>query len=621
MVVGTRNNSLEYKGSLLHVRAGILLFGLAWQTPVMPQADRSEHAWADSVFLSLENVPLTEHAYLLSKLNRMKAIYLLERDSCKLARVSSWRASCFDALGQLDSAMVAAQYAGAHLDPACDSSIYMSIQVNLTNTLLSLGEADRVLLICEQALARWNDAWPYSIARNGLYSNRAVALAHLGDFPGSLDAFRDVLGNARHEGIVDNELDALSNLGALFGMMGEAREDPALLDSSSFYCRKALALSKAVGKEQSIMLQYSNLASNAIERRQYHQANLYLDSATVMAAPLGRLDMLTKAALMRARAYRGLGRSDSAFIFMERHIALKDSLLNTEKVKAIADVQEKYESEKKARTITELQVQKLDSDLRQEGLKRTRNIYLFTGIGVLMIAGGLWNRLRFVHRSRAAIRKEKDISEGLLLNILPAEVAEELKAKGEADAQLHDQVTVLFTDFKGFTAVSEKLSPKDLVRDIHECFSAFDRIMAKHGVEKIKTIGDAYMAVGGLPTPNSTHAVDVVNAALEIRDFIEQGKALKEQQGLPFFEIRIGINTGPVVAGIVGVKKFQYDIWGDTVNTASRMESSGEVGRVNISEATRALVRDEPGFLFTPRGKVQAKGKGEMEMFFVERAA
>jgi len=224
-----------------------------------------------------------------------------------------------------------------------------------------------------------------------------------------------------------------------------------------------------------------------------------------------------------------------------------------------------------------------------------------------------------VHERTAELRQEKERSEELLRNILPEEVAAELKAKGSADAQLIEQVTVLFTDFKGFTEMSEKLTAKELVADIHECFSAFDRIMEKHGIEKIKTIGDAYMAAGGLPTPNTTHALDVIKAALEIRDFIAVGKARKVAAGLPYFEIRIGIHTGPVVAGIVGVKKFAYDIWGDTVNTASRMESSGEVGHVNISEATYELVKNDTGISFTPRGKVQAKGKGEMEMYFVKR--
>ena len=221
-----------------------------------------------------------------------------------------------------------------------------------------------------------------------------------------------------------------------------------------------------------------------------------------------------------------------------------------------------------------------------------------------------------VYRQRNKISKARKRSDELLLNILPEEVAEELKAKGEAEAKQFDEVTVLFTDFKGFTQLSEKLTPKELVREINECFSAFDHIMQKHGVEKIKTIGDAYMAAGGLPTSNTTHANDVVLAALEIQQFMHEHKATKESSGQLFFEIRIGVHTGPVVAGIVGVKKFAYDIWGDTVNTASRMESSGEAGKVNISGTTYELVKDK--FNCKHRGKITAKGKGEMDMYFVE---
>ena len=233
---------------------------------------------------------------------------------------------------------------------------------------------------------------------------------------------------------------------------------------------------------------------------------------------------------------------------------------------------------------------------------------------------------REVHERTAELRAEKKRSDDLLLNILPEEVAEELKRTGAAEARHFEQATVMFTDFKGFTAISEKLTAAQLVEELNACFQAFDHIITARGIEKIKTIGDAYMCAGGLPDPKSSSPASVVHAALEMQAFMQQRKTERDAVRLPAFEMRVGIHTGPVVAGIVGVKKFQYDIWGDTVNTASRMESSGEVGQVNISEATYALVKDASTPLgtgsalsFTPRGKVHAKGKGEMEMYFVRR--
>lgn len=216
----------------------------------------------------------------------------------------------------------------------------------------------------------------------------------------------------------------------------------------------------------------------------------------------------------------------------------------------------------------------------------------------------------------AELRTEKKKSDDLLLNILPTEVANELKEKGSAAAKQFDEVTVMFTDFKGFTQISEKLSPTELVSEIHACFKAFDHIIEKHNIEKIKTIGDSYMCAGGLPVANKTNATDIVQAALEIQQFMVQHSKQRKSDNKEIFEIRIGIHTGPVVAGIVGVKKFAYDIWGDTVNIASRMESSGEPGKVNISGSTYDLVKDK--FSCIHRGKIQAKNKGEIDMYFVE---
>ena len=211
---------------------------------------------------------------------------------------------------------------------------------------------------------------------------------------------------------------------------------------------------------------------------------------------------------------------------------------------------------------------------------------------------------------------EKQKSDNLLLNILPFETAEELKQTGRAKSRRFNNVTVMFTDFKGFTNVSERLDPEKLVSEIDRYFSFFDQVTTKYNLEKIKTIGDAYLCAGGLPHENNTHAGDVVMAALEIQEFMQQQKSHNGDELL--IELRIGIHTGPVIAGIVGTKKFAYDIWGDTVNIASRMESSGEVGKVNISGTTYQLIKDN--FACEYRGKIAAKNKGDVDMYFIESA-
>lgn len=212
--------------------------------------------------------------------------------------------------------------------------------------------------------------------------------------------------------------------------------------------------------------------------------------------------------------------------------------------------------------------------------------------------------------------KQRERSDELLLNILPEETAEELKSTGKAKAHMVKSATVMFTDIRDFSHFTEKLSTEDLVDELHHCFSAFDEIISRHNIEKIKTIGDSYMAASGIPTENPNHAKDMIEAALEIREFMTNLKAQREKEGRVPFEMRIGIHTGPLVSGVVGVKKFAYDIWGRTVNIASRMESTGEVGKINISAATYKLIKDE--YNCTSRGKIEAKGVGEIEMYFVE---
>ncbi len=260
---------------------------------------------------------------------------------------------------------------------------------------------------------------------------------------------------------------------------------------------------------------------------------------------------------------------------------------------------------------------------RQEGnyevLFQHGDISKIFDVSLSSIYGNKKSRIGYVAilRDITEIRTAQERSEKLLLNILPKDVAEELKSKGKSPARYFKEVTVMFTDFKDFSSVAETLSPHELVFEIDTCFKVFDQIISKYGIEKIKTIGDSYMAAGGLGTERSSTAEDVVNAAIEMQSFILSRKSELLNESKQFFEMRVGIHTGPVIAGIVGIKKFQYDIWGNTVNIASRMESSGFIEKVNISQSTYELIKDVDEFDFERRGKINAKNIGLIEMYYV----
>ena len=222
-----------------------------------------------------------------------------------------------------------------------------------------------------------------------------------------------------------------------------------------------------------------------------------------------------------------------------------------------------------------------------------------------------------VYERTKSLEQEKKKSEGLLLNILPEETAHELMEKGKADTREYKMASVLFSDFKGFTNLTENISSQRLVEHLDEYFRAFDRHTEELHVEKIKTIGDAYMCATGIPNENENHAQNILEFAFRMIEEMERFNELNKSKGEPEWNLRIGVHSGPVIAGVVGKKKFTFDIWGDTVNIAARMESSGEIGKVNISSATYELIKDL--YQFEPRGKVQAKNKGMLDMYFVTR--
>ncbi|MBL8001786.1 MAG: tetratricopeptide repeat protein [Flavobacteriales bacterium] len=344
-----------------------------------------------------------------------------------------------------------------------------------------------------------------------------------------------------------------------------------------------------------------------------------------IARELDRLAMKVRCADCLSKAYDLLGRKHEALDWFKRWVALRDSLYSSDRMKDMARVElthafARRQLDDSLAVARERLVRDMAYTASINRERYQKRLFLVIGAAVVLLAAGLWNRLLFMRRSRSVIQQERDRSDALLLNILPNEVAQELKAKGQAEARRFEDVSILFTDFKDFTQVSERMSPEELVEELNACFRAFDAIIARHGIEKIKTIGDAYMAAGGVPNPSPDSTLRTVQAALEMQSFMRSYAAMREANGRPAFTMRAGVHTGPVVAGVVGDRKFQYDIWGDTVNTASRMETTGEPGRVNISADTYARLNGASGLRFIPRGQVEVKGKGILSMYFVEPA-
>jgi len=402
---------------------------------------------------------------------------------------------------------------------------------------------------------------------------------------------------------------ALYNIGRVFTLRKE-------YDRAISYQKEALYIA---GKLNAKLEMSQTLIGLADAYRQQGDNNAAISSflrGQEIAKQIGANYELKNAYEGLAELYNKISDYKNAFKYQELFTAIKDTLYNAEMDKRIQAVTLNFDLEKKQGEVDLLTKDKALQELEIKRQKIIRNATSITGILLLLLAIGLYKNYSYVRKTKKIIEKEKERSEKLLLNILPFETAEELKEKGTATPKQYDMVSVLFTDFKGFTAIAEKLTPEQLVEELNHCFLEFDLIVDKYNLEKIKTIGDSYMCAAGIPVSNLTNPVDAVRAGLAIQAFMDRLKAERLAKGQDCWELRIGIHTGKIIAGVVGKNKFAYDIWGDAVNTASRMESSGDPGKVNISGTTYELVKDI--FNCTYRGKVQAKNKGEIDMYFVD---
>lgn len=325
-----------------------------------------------------------------------------------------------------------------------------------------------------------------------------------------------------------------------------------------------------------------NLGELYYELHDHPKAHEYLEKAIKMGEETGLKNLVRKAYEYQSQLFADERKFEEAYTTYLNYNKLDKEISNTETSQQIAQMSLRYEIEQKER------------DAEAERIKNAE-----------------------LTKAYSSLENEKKRSDELLNNILPEEVSEELKQFGKTKARSFDIATVMFADIQGFTRISEQLSAEEIVSGIDEYFEAFDKIIESLGLEKIKTIGDAYLCAGGIPVADEQHAVKTVKAALEFLKVSEELRSKRKAEGKQSFDFRIGIHSGKIVAGVVGIKKFAYDIWGDTVNTASRMQTSSEPNQINISEATYRLIADQ--FPCEYRGEIEVKNKAPMKMFFVSQ--
>ncbi len=437
--------------------------------------------------------------------------------------------------------------------------------------------------------------------------------------------------------------------------LGEGYLDLKKVDSALYYYKLGLKASNNV-EELSTFFIWNNIGKAYAKKGDFNSAIIYQNKSIALAQKLksqfneGKsllgladtyytkgdinqaLDNYKKAEplLIANRAneelrdtYHGLYKSfekkgdySKANKYLNLFTDYKDSIYNTETDRKLSGLQFDFDLSKKETQIKILNKDNALKDLDLKAQRNTRNAFAVGFLLILVIAFVLYYNYLQKVKTNIILDKQKAQIETLMLNILPEEVSNELKETGKATPRYYESVSVLFTDFKEFTKHADKLTPNELIEELNASFMAFDDIAENNQIEKIKTIGDSYMCAAGIPTTYEGHALNMVRAGLEMQAYILSNNQKREKQGLVAWELRIGIHVGPVVSGVVGKKKYAYDIWGNAVNVASRMESNGEPGRVNISAATYELVKEV--YACSYRGKIYAKNVGEIDMYFVD---
>lgn len=437
------------------------------------------------------------------------------------------------------------------------------------------------------------------------FNNIGTSYHMKGDYDRAIEYFTKALKISlenKNQGMVAN---LYNNLGMIY----LKKKD---YDQARDYLNKALESYSRSGQKAEVATVLANLAKIDLVLGNYNQSLDYLSQSTEIAENYDLLHLSEDNYLTFSDIYSSMGNYSEALRYYKKHIAIKDTLYSEAIHKQINDFEIKYETEKKDKEIKLLKQKEVIQALTIKKQRILRNS-LYGGITLsLLLAAVIFLSLNRRRRDNRIIAFEKAKTDKLLLNVLPASIASDLKERGSTEPKLYENVTVCFTDMVGFTEKSTKLEPKVLIEELNVIFTAFDNIIEKNGCERIKTIGDSYLSLCGLPEPNPNHAENIIRTAVEMVQYVEK----RNLESPVEWQIRVGIHSGDVIAGVVGIKKYIYDVFGDTINTASRMETASAPMRINVSESTYQLLKDK--FKFEERGEVHVKGKGVMKMYFIK---
>ncbi len=517
------------------------------------------------------------------------------------------------------------------LERSTDSREKLNLSHQLAEEYLSKGDEDNAIQYAEQAanLAKnLNDrvlmASAYLLRGRANYSDR--------DYRKAAAYFKNGIDNAKSVGEIELVIEGYSELVQTTRRLKDEGKAARLAEELLEYLKENSNYRQLKGREVNYKNRLAQLNQEQknleIEKQKLAQEiNALRDNQLKLNEDNSRLsknntqlsERKRQLEQQKAEAETRLTRQEEAIQEMSKEV-LKANLLTEKRERMIEQLSYKAQMDS-------MSLESKDYELQNAELRNERQTYIGVIIMSLLLLAGALSFLFYIRykskqrsnklleQTNKTIAEERERSDELLLNILPASIAKELKDTGAAKARKYDEVTVMFTDFKNFTRIAEVLSPERLVKELDDCFKAFDMILSQYGdVEKIKTIGDAYMCASGF-SERKTYPIGIIQAALEFQEYLEDMKREKQRRGLPYFEARIGLHTGSVVAGVVGSKKFAYDIWGDTVNIAARMEQNSEVGQVNISHYTYTLIKYN--FECQYRGRVEAKNKGMIDMYYV----